>query len=520
MKKISLFVMSLIILATATASAAQEAPAPRKMPRTPVNRQSLPGSKPALPPSSVVQGQASVIDSERLRINDVDMRLFGVVPPQLSATHGPQAREALDQMVAGKTVSCTVRDRDQGGRYLATCRAGNNDIAYELLRRGLAVTARGSLSNSDLAISYLAAEQAAQAQKSGIWSGAVPSAVTVSAVPPKVEAPKAEALVVPPPPTPLVIEAKKEEKSAKTLAAADDAQAKAPSNAVIPASALAPTADEAMALPVAGPNFFARYQLLITGFIMLVTALSILFVVSRQRRQEKLDEMKAIAAALRGELMAARAVCQARFKSITTVEDDKAATWPRIRSTLYQAYVGRLGWLGAELARQIASIYGQASDYAAYYNDDATRAEVAPKRQALMTLIQYIEEVLPKLAVIEQTGKVQNTLSTSVRPVTVIERSAPLAAAASTVATSAAVLAKEEVVEAEPEISAPVQTPIWETVRKFARERFEAKNEAMEEQMPDYTTLIEEEMANMTFGDAGDDETLPENVTKFNKTGS
>ena len=125
-----------------------------------------------------------------------------------------------------------------------------------------------------------------------------------------------------------------------------------------------------------------------------------------ERRRDRRDEMKAIAAALRGELLAARAVCQARLKTWAESES-KSAAWPRIRSTLYQAYVGRIGSLGAMLARQIASIYGQAVDYAAYYNSassEGLRPEGVSKRQALQTLVQHIEEVLPKLAAIEQTG--------------------------------------------------------------------------------------------------------------------
>ena len=64
---------------------------------------------------------------------------------------------------------------------------------------------------------------------------------------------------------------------------------------------------------------------------------------------------------------------------------------------------GRLGWLGAVLARQIASIYGQAGDYAAYFTAGGQSNEpsaLATKRQALTKLVQHIEQVLPKLAAI------------------------------------------------------------------------------------------------------------------------
>jgi hypothetical protein len=101
--------------------------------------------------------------------------------------------------------------------------------------------------------------------------------------------------------------------------------------------------------------------------------------------------------------MAARGVCVGRIKSITSEEEDKASIWPRIRTTLYQAYVGRLGLLGAELARQIAAIYGQSSDYASFYSPTGTAYD-SSKKNALETLVRHIDEILPKLAVVEQTG--------------------------------------------------------------------------------------------------------------------
>src|SRR5262249_42467890 len=98
------------------------------------------------------------------------------------------------------------------------------------------------------------------------------------------------------------------------------------------------TGDNEIAV-AAEPSFLARYQLFITSLVMLVTAFGILGVIFIQRVRDRRAEMQAIAAALRGELMAARAVCLARLQAS---EDDKDIIWPRIRSTLYQAYVGRI----------------------------------------------------------------------------------------------------------------------------------------------------------------------------------
>jgi endonuclease YncB( thermonuclease family) len=614
MKKLSLLSLMAILLMSGIAIA-QEAPTPNRAPRTPVNRQAVVAAKPVIAPATVVQGTATIIDSERIRMGDIDMRLFGVVTPQLSAPFGPQARTFLDNLVLGQTVNCVIRDRDQSGRFLATCRnSENNDLALELLKRGLAVTARGSLASTDLLTPYANAEQAAQAQKIGLWSGAVPPAAKIDAA----SAATVAAVAALPAPAPVAppVETKKEEQAAAKIDkdAAAQVQAKV-SSAAMAASALAPDDDIVVASPSVG--FLARYQLMITGILMLATALSIIAAISSQRRRERIDERKAIAAALRGELMAARAVCLGRFKLMTNEADDKSATWPRIRATLYQAYVGRLGFLGAELARQIASIYGQASDYAAYYNtkdDEAQKDNNMPKRQALQNLVNYIEEVLPKLATIELTGHLTGNLvaahppmahSTSHsaphsvpphRPASIVtthehhghehhEAAAQQPAAAPVthenptqeepayhpaasnpvklesvakprVQAANAVEdednaqqktsgndalheaeAAQEILASHPQVlshpidepdaaAAPATSkpPLWDTVRRFARNRFvdirpEAHNEDHD---TDYASMIEEDMANMSFSDTDEDEAekLPDHLAKIRHTGS
>ncbi|MDE2029519.1 MAG: hypothetical protein KGI97_03035, partial [Alphaproteobacteria bacterium] len=225
-----------------------------------------------------------------------------------------------------------------------------------------------------------------------------------------------------------------------------------------------------------GQGFFARYQILIAGLLMLGTALSIIAALWTRRRRDKRDETKATAAALRGELMAARGICIGRIRSIATEEEDRAANWPRIRATLYGAYVGRLGLLGAELARQVASIYGQASDYASLYNPSNTAGSAAsagtPKKQALETLVRHIDEVLPKLAAIELTGSLALAAGAA-RPGATAETHAPVSSS---------------------------MHALWETVRGRIQNR--SKNatpppapQAMDPGAADYTTIIEQDMA-------------------------
>ena len=542
---------ALAILLAAPALAQDYAPTPRASPRTPVNREFLNEGRGAV--ARDVQGQAVVIDGDKLKIGAADLRLFGVVPPSLSANFGPQARTLLDNLTTNQLTDCRVRDRDRDGRLLATCHtAAGADLALELLRRGLAVTARGSLAETELASVYLAAEQAAQAQHLGLWSATAPPPASAAAVNDsakadlRVAAAEASAASLPPSPAPALIvpasppglapppspdELRREDKTAKALdarnlekALAADPVTPPPATAIPPVSVsqLGPGADE-MTLPPAG--FFARYQILLACLLMLVTAAGILITLSFQRRSERREEMKAIAAALRGELMAMRAVCQTRLKMIGPDTDDHVITWPKLRSTLYQAYVGRIGALGAELARQIAAIYGQSSDYAAYYSSlDDARMTATPKKQALQMLCAYIEEVLPRLASIEQTGHrpqqfthPQNFMPEAPRasrlpvpqtyrqprPVPAIEpqRSRSLTvmpeAEASTAVTPPAPPAAPPPASYVPGATAK----LWDSLRHFARAQFGEKAMTDEDGIGDYTSLIEQDMANLSFGD-------------------
>jgi len=432
---------------------AQLAPAPRKAPRTPVGSQSLTGSKVPMPASRSLSGEALVLDAERLRLQGYDVRLYGIVPPQASASFGPQARATIDALVRQGAVSCLIKDRSRTGDFLASCRsAGGQDFGLELLRRGLAVSARGTLQSSDVAEIYLAAEQAAQESRLGLWSISPPLAASDKALreaAAKTAAAKAE-----------LVRLREEEAKAKREAQAlADAAATEPAmeqnltgdndldrlygTDVVPAPVsvittgaeqipqttveppvvtgiepspvlaaslssedVAALVDELKEAAIAmDPNrgVFERYQLLLASALLVLAACfgGIAFLI--HRFFQKRDDLRSIAAALRGELMAARSICQARLAKIAQ-SGERDVSWPRLRSLVFQAYVGRLGLLGATLSRQIASIYGLASDYASYYNTGDERSEGASKRQAIESLVRHIEEVTPHLSVIERDG--------------------------------------------------------------------------------------------------------------------
>lgn len=434
---------------------AQLAPAPQKAPRTPVKKEVLSGSKAPLPASRTIEGPATILDSERLKIDDVEVRLFGVVPPQLSASFGPQARHVVDALAQGD-VTCRIRDRDRDGRFLASCRNSDDaDFGIELLRRGLAVTARGSLRPTELARPYIAAEEAAKSQRLGLWSVALPKAASEQAIreaaqkseedkkekakaqEPVKEEPVKEAAKASPPPvqeTPAVQEPVSS--AASSTSAPVAALASTPAASVAESKeklgdpSLGPSAEDIQkllnppAIPVetAEKGLLEKYQLLFVGFLALATALVWAGTTALFRSKEKRDELRAIAAALRGEMMAARAICLARLSKIANDKDEKGTSWPRLRSLVFQAYVGQLGRLGADLSRQIASIYGQASDYASYYVGAEAKPEAASKQQSLQTLVQHIEEVVPRLSEIEEKGRILSPSSNQPLPASLLAR--------------------------------------------------------------------------------------------------
>ncbi|MBV8061695.1 MAG: hypothetical protein JO253_09260, partial [Alphaproteobacteria bacterium] len=349
---------------------------------------------------------------------------------------------------------------------------------------------------------YLAAEQAAEIQHAGLWSVALTppaaqlvgdAAKTEATAPTKAEAAKAEPVVPKaeiPIKEPAVIKETHENESRQIPVHVG-------SPGLLYTTDLANSRDD-------DAGFFQHYQVLIAGGLMFITTFGTVLTLVLQRRYEKREEMKAIAAALRGELMAARAVCMTRLKTIHTDDDDRAATWPRLRSTLYQAYVGKLGWLGAQLSRQIASIYGQASDYAAYYNsiEDATQA---PKRRALQTLSGYIDEVLPRLEWVEVTGR-----RPAPGPASLSHHVEPVA--------HETILPESVTVEHAPALALPqpawasvanLPSGLWQAVRQFVHQHLptqQAANAGSEGQ--DYDMMLEHSLQPVTFHESAEPEVV------------
>ena len=125
--------------------------------------------------AKTITGRASVIDGDTLEIHGQRIRLSAIDAPEGGQTCldtsgkpwrcGTMAARAMDDLTAGKTLSCDPRDVDRYGRIVAVCTAGGVDVGAALVQAGLAVAYR------KYGLDYVADEQAAQNAGRGMWAG-------------------------------------------------------------------------------------------------------------------------------------------------------------------------------------------------------------------------------------------------------------------------------------------------------------------------------------------------------------
>jgi endonuclease YncB( thermonuclease family) len=103
-------------------------------------------ASPAL--AETITGQATVIDGDTLEIHGQRIRLSGIDAPEssqlcrgddsLQYRCGAKAANELAEHVAGRPVSCEGVGRDQYGRAVAVCSIDGEDVAFWVVRNGLA----------------------------------------------------------------------------------------------------------------------------------------------------------------------------------------------------------------------------------------------------------------------------------------------------------------------------------------------------------------------------------------------
>jgi endonuclease YncB( thermonuclease family) len=127
----------------------------------------------AVPASAdIMTGPAQVIDGDTLDMTGMRIRLVGIDAPEAGQSCerdgaawdcGAEATAALQQIIAGQSLTCTARGTDVYGRTLATCQTRIHDLGREMVRRGLA------LALNDAAPEYEDAERLARSLKFGLW---------------------------------------------------------------------------------------------------------------------------------------------------------------------------------------------------------------------------------------------------------------------------------------------------------------------------------------------------------------
>lgn len=86
-----------------------------------------------------LRGQATrVRDGDTLELDGRVIRLQGIAAPELHEPLGREAKEALEALVAGRTLACLPDGTRTHGRIVAICRIDGEDVGAQLVAMGLA----------------------------------------------------------------------------------------------------------------------------------------------------------------------------------------------------------------------------------------------------------------------------------------------------------------------------------------------------------------------------------------------
>ena len=129
---------------------------------------------PSLVVGNEVSGPATIVDGDTLRIGSTAIRLHGIDAPEARQSCerdgstwlcGAESSRKLRELVGDQDVMCSETDRDQYGRTVAICRAGDIELGAAMVRSGLALAYR------QYSTEYVQHETAAKDATRGMWSG-------------------------------------------------------------------------------------------------------------------------------------------------------------------------------------------------------------------------------------------------------------------------------------------------------------------------------------------------------------
>jgi endonuclease YncB( thermonuclease family) len=134
--------------------------------------------------SKMLQGKVvSVADGDTITVLDAEkiqykIRLQGIDAPEKAQAFGAKSKQALHEMVHGKTVQVSYEKSDKYGRIVGKVLLGGQDICHQQIKAGLAWHYKKYQDEQprDDRDAYHASEMAAKSQKLGLWSDLQPVA--------------------------------------------------------------------------------------------------------------------------------------------------------------------------------------------------------------------------------------------------------------------------------------------------------------------------------------------------------
>ena len=92
--------------------------------------------------TGILCGTATAVDGDTLRMGSEKIRLWGVDAEEMDEPNGPRAKKLLSKIVAGRTLQCKIVTRDNYGRAVAKCYAGDLFINQVIVQEGGALDCR------------------------------------------------------------------------------------------------------------------------------------------------------------------------------------------------------------------------------------------------------------------------------------------------------------------------------------------------------------------------------------------
>lgn len=83
----------------------------------------------------IIDGDTLVLATGR---GERRIRIFGIDAPEIDTPEGPDSRETLRRVIAGRPLACAEITHDRYGRIVAICHAAKTDIAARMVALGAA----------------------------------------------------------------------------------------------------------------------------------------------------------------------------------------------------------------------------------------------------------------------------------------------------------------------------------------------------------------------------------------------